>query len=241
MVKMAIPVIKTPPNENADDLKFLYRQFKSFQALRLALENTMRNFERDWKQRTQFKNISKELEKLHKLITPAKIVMEDPLGNIVKEDNIWSEKYWMKMAKLELSRNKTWNEFLSKIQGVGPITAAGLLGYIGDPMRFYKGKERGLRSLWHYCGLHVVNGKAPKRKKGSQHDWNPKLRALLLGVLADNFIKKRTPKYREIYDQEKERQLQNGLTKAHAHRRAIRKMMKEFLKDLWNYWFAVSP
>lgn len=58
-----------------------------------------------------------------------------------------------------------------------------------------------------------------------------------MGVLADSFIKQRTPLYREIYDKEKQRQLDNnGITKLHAHRRAIRKMMKIFISHFWLKW-----
>jgi len=223
---MPVPVIKTPLNEN---------RYKLFQRLRLSVENTIRNYKRDWEKRTEFKNISYELKSLLKLVTPAKITAQDPLGQLVKEDNYWSEKYWMKVIKPELLKNRTWNEYLSKKKGVGVIMAAGLLGYIGDPKRFYKGNRRGLRSLWHYCGLHVKNGKVPSRQRGKKIDWNPHLKALLLDNLAQSFMRMKSP-YSKIYYEEKERQLKNGLTKLHAHNRAKRKMIKMFMKDLWNWW-----
>jgi len=64
-----------------------------------------------------------------------------------------------------------------------------------------------VRSLWHYCGLHVVDGRSPRKTKGKQADWNPKARTLLLmpSGMAEMIIKHRTPKYRDIYDTTKVR------------------------------------
>lgn len=65
----------------------------------------------------------------------------------------------------------------------------------------------GVRSLWHYCGVHVVDGRSPRRMKGKQADWNPKARTLLLmpSGLAEMIVKHRTPEYRDIYDATKAR------------------------------------
>lgn len=65
----------------------------------------------------------------------------------------------------------------------------------------------GTRSLWHYLGLHVVNGKSPRRMKGTRVDWNPKGRTAVLmpGGIADQIVRQRVPKYRAIYDAAKDR------------------------------------
>jgi hypothetical protein len=79
---------------------------------------------------------------------------------------------------------------------------------------------------------------------------NPYLKKELLGILGDNFIKQRTPIYRKIYEEEKERQLErhkNGecerctklkLNKkpGHAHAMARRKAVKIFVSHLWQEW-----
>lgn len=68
----------------------------------------------------------------------------------------------------------------------------------------------GVRSLWHYLGLHVVDGRSPRKAKGSKADWSPVGRTVVLmpGGIADSIIKLRVPVYRDEYDRQKER-LQN--------------------------------
>lgn len=76
--------------------------------------------------------------------------------------------------------------------------------------------------------------------------FNKTLKATLF-VVADGFIKQQTPYYIDIYYAEKARQralhpekiVKNGTTMfndAHINNRGIRKMIKEFLKDLWLNW-----
>jgi hypothetical protein len=66
----------------------------------------------------------------------------------------------------------------------------------------------GVRSLWHYLGLHAVNGKSPRFKRGQQGDWSPHLRAAVLmpdAGIAAMIVRNRTPKYRDVYDATKAR------------------------------------
>lgn len=65
----------------------------------------------------------------------------------------------------------------------------------------------GVRSLWHYLGLHVVEGRLPRRTKGQRADWTPAGRTAVLmpGGIADQIVRQRVPVYRERYDREKER------------------------------------
>jgi hypothetical protein len=65
----------------------------------------------------------------------------------------------------------------------------------------------GTRSLWHYLGLHVVNGKSPRKAKLQKADWNPIGRTICLqpGGIAEQIVRHRVPVYREIYDAAKER------------------------------------
>lgn len=63
----------------------------------------------------------------------------------------------------------------------------------------------GVRSLWHYAGLHVVDGKLARLRKGQQGSWNVGLRTLTLQPhgLADQIVLARTPVYRDVYDQKR--------------------------------------
>jgi hypothetical protein len=65
----------------------------------------------------------------------------------------------------------------------------------------------GTRALWHYLGLHVVDGHAPRKVKGKRSDWSPAGRTAVLmpGGVADQIVRLRVPKYRDIYDVTKER------------------------------------
>lgn len=108
----------------------------------------------------------------------------------------------------------------------------------------------GTRSLWHYLGLHVVNGKAPRRQKGVQVSWHTKGKTLLLQPdgLADQIIKHRTPKYRDIYDQTRARLERIGTATAdgnsagspsRAYWTARKVAVKAFVADLLAEWKRV--
>lgn len=100
----------------------------------------------------------------------------------------------------------------------------------------------GVRSLWHYAGLHVIDGRMPQRRKGVQADWKPTLRTLVLGPdgLADQIIKHRTPKYRDIYDATKERKAVEDLPPWKLHKIARTVAAKAFLGDLLIEWKATA-
>lgn len=64
----------------------------------------------------------------------------------------------------------------------------------------------GTRSVWHYFGVHVVDGGAARKRKGARCDWDPIGRAALLQPdgLADQIVKHRTPVYRDKYDRKRD-------------------------------------
>jgi hypothetical protein len=57
-----------------------------------------------------------------------------------------------------------------------------------------------LYSLWHYLGQHVVNGRMPKRQKGTSMDWNPKGR-VVMHMLGLAVIKNRKNPWRAKFDE----------------------------------------
>jgi hypothetical protein len=148
-----------------------------------------------------------------------------------------------------------YNVFLSNVKGMGVVNSAKLLYYIYPRMpttptfktaRWVKGgkvevveikKYKGLRSLFHHAGLHVVNGEAPTVKRGGKCDWNPKFKGLCLGVIGRNLLFAKDY-YFLLYRQFKaeEEKKHPELPKKRIHRRALRKMVKRFLKDLWGAW-----
>lgn len=152
----------------------------------------------------------------------------------------------------ELEEFDIWNEWISKIKGVGETVAGGLVGQI------YKKRIAQFKrpsSIWHYCGLHVKNGKAAGRQKGERIDYNPEMKMILLKFLGDEIIQQKPKGYRDLYDYEKQEQLEreyapgflydkyNGYSKedthlsnGHALNRAKRKAVKEFVKHFWFIW-----
>jgi len=65
----------------------------------------------------------------------------------------------------------------------------------------------GTRALWHNCGVHVVDGKSPRKTKGHRCDWDPEMRTVLLmpSGIADAIVRNRVPVYRDEYDRKKAR------------------------------------
>jgi len=121
------------------------------------------------------------------------------------------------LKKLELEiREYIWHEikdlpivekFLKNIRGVGPVLAGGLMAF------FDVNKADRPSGFWHYAGLHVVNGKAPKRKRGEKLDYNPKAK-VLCWKLGRSFLMFKTPFYSEIYEkarQEETAKLRNPI------------------------------
>lgn len=146
--------------------------------------------------------------------------------------------------------------WLRGVKGIGPILAGGLISHIDIA------KADHASSLWKFFGLHVKEGKAVRRRKGEKLDFNIKMRTLAWKI-ADSFIKRKTPFYTDIYYEAKKlesEKLRNCAMrkeclrmlsgrarrvgtapkqppcKLHAHYRAVRKMVKRFLLDLWVHW-----
>ena len=111
-------------------------------------------------------------------------------------------------------------------------------GIMSDPRT-----TTGVRSLWHYAGLHVVDGHLPKRRKGVQSDWKPGLRTLVVGPkgIGDQIVMQRTEPYRTIYDEVKARKVESGdLPLWRADKIAKTVAAKAFLADLLVEWKTVG-
>ena len=152
------------------------------------------------------------------------------------------------------SMGPVWG-WITSIRGLASGSlAAQLLAQIDDISRFDT-----VSKLWRFAGYAVINGAAEKNHRGEKSHYNARLKSVCY-LVADQFIKQRTPIYREMYDEEKERQhrlhpvvmcrecempreqcqskkahhqLYND---AHLHNRAWRKTIKVFLQHLWLVW-----
>ncbi len=113
-------------------------------------------------------------------------------------------------------------DWMIGIDGIGDVLSAKLLSRIDFE------NTKSVASLWAYAGYSPDNIKS----KGKKSNWNHDLKRDCY-LLVNCFIKKRTPKYRDVYDYEKKKQLNSKLKLGQAHNRAIRKVAKVFLRDLY--------
>lgn len=78
----------------------------------------------------------------------------------------------------------------------------------------------GTRSIWHYCGLHAVDGRSPRKARGVRCDWDPRARTAVLqpGGIAEQIVRLKVEPYRtERYEATKERlQRERGVEQRNA-------------------------
>lgn len=156
------------------------------------------------------------------------------------------EKEAFKIIRSLVRIEPAWKEFLSKIKGIGEIIAGTLIKEFGYCERFETTSR-----LWAFTGNHTVGGLAPKREKGKKLGFSLRLKTFTWKI-SDSLMKSNKGYYRQLYDTEKEKQLNkthevgylsktyNGyeetsihLSKGHAHNRALRKVRKHFLSHYW--------
>jgi hypothetical protein len=136
--------------------------------------------------------------------------LHDFLDSRMKE----MERRLQAMVKKELKGELAFEGWLGGIRGIGPCLGGGLIAWIGDPGRFDTPS-----ALWKYCGMDVVNGKAPHRARGEKATWNPTMRTLCWKV-GESFVKQGEG-YRALYDQFKAAYQQShgpgNLSRLHIH------------------------
>lgn len=133
-------------------------------------------------------------------------------------------------AELELKRAMRIHPlapWVKRTIGVGEKQGARLLAAIGDPA-----ERSNPAKLWAYCGLHVVDGRRPRRVRGVQCNWSntAKMRARLI---AESCIKQAHSPYRPVYDREREKWATRDTTDGHRHNHALAVVAKAMLLDLW--------
>lgn len=153
--------------------------------------------------------------------------------------------YIMKQeSEKELLRNlfqmNIWNYYLKDVRGVSVLTASKLLYLVDDATRFSQPSK-----LIKYSGLAVVDGEAERMHSGEVGGYKPELKALLLGVIADNLLRSNS-QYRVVYDERRERMEEerpswgehpSGKDKkynAHYNNDAKRYMVKRFVQEFWD-------
>ena len=156
---------------------------------------------------------------------PVEIVTIEPpqvLIDVLRDLEEVERKLYRELQK-SIREHPLWAEYLSKIKGVGPVAASFLVTVL-NPAKFET-----VSKMWRYCGLHVVDGKAPRRVAGQKADWNPTARAVMwrLGEafrMQGGFYKHM---YRVFFDESLKKH--PDWTKAHHLAHARRVTVKLFL------------
>lgn len=174
-------------------------------------------------------------------------------SKFIESDSIDTKILEKEEAKIQkqmeniLNSFPVYTNFLCKIKGVGTIISAKLLSYIDIR------KANKPSAMIKYCGLGVTDGEADHKAAGKLLTYNPELKTICLGHLGETLIKLNHEKYRQIYDNAKERYIgkygdeattsaksgdrKNGKwNKMRVHLTARRIMVKQFLSDFWSQW-----
>lgn len=163
-----------------------------------------------------------------------------------------------------LMRRHPLRSFIDEARGIALPGAARLLGVTGSLDRFST-----VSKLWAYLGLHVVDGKAPRRARGTKANWSPEGRKTCF-VLGENIVRSGGDgPYRAAYDEKKAAYLARKLTgpsecpfghehrakskggaekpgaapcsvDGHVHNAAKRYAVKFLLREMWREWRRVQ-
>jgi len=183
--------------------------------------------------------------------TYTELCLVSSYDNLKKEEDAQ-----FKYLKNALQEHDIFNNYLTKVKGIGPAMSGVILSEIDITKAKYPS------SLWKLAGVdvgpdgagrsrrkeHLVDieyidkdGK-PATKKGIT--FNPFLKTKLTGVLAGSFLKAGDNPYKEAYYNYKDR-LENHPThktksKGHRHNMANRYIIKLFLIDLHREWRTIA-
>jgi hypothetical protein len=156
---------------------------------------------------------------------PAQVVEASPpeiLREILRELESAERRLYREVERL-VKPHPLWTEYLQHVKGVGPVVAAYLITAL-NPARFET-----VSKMWRYCGLHVVDGRAPRRVAGQKIGWSPTARTMMwkLGEafrMQGGFYKHM---YRAFYEESLKKH--PDWTKAHHLAHARRVAVKLFL------------
>lgn len=150
-------------------------------------------------------------------------------------------------------RETPFSDWIKAQKGVGEKQAARLLAAIGDPYwNDLHGRPRTVSELWAYSGYSVIGGAAQRRQKGQKNNWSDTAR-MRVRLVSESCIKSLDGDYRKVYDAAREQYAEavhphdcarcgpagkpalagSPLSLGHQHSRALRRVSKEILKDLW--------
>lgn len=147
-------------------------------------------------------------------------------------DEVAKAEHALDLQLGRLARKHPLYPWIKEAPGISEFGFARILGATGPLDQFAN-----VAKLWAYLGYHVVEGHAPKQKKGEKGNWSPRGRSVCYQI-GESIVKLNRGRYREAYDVKKAYYEAERLdwTQAHRHNAAMRYAVKELLKDMWCAW-----
>lgn len=219
-------------------IRGLIESYYDIQKNRISVENQLRSLEQG-KSEQEYKWFKDVV--YNRLYTIERDIAKH-LGEWVEEEEIYTE--WLK-----------------GIKGIGPVLAAGLIAWLDSESPTYgKGfttRFATISKLWAYAGLAVdKDGKAVRRKKGQQANWDTRLKTHLWKI-GESFVKTKGG-YRKLYETFRAEYDDKWKTpedcgsrgcankgkgkclKGHRYAAAKRKTVKVFLAHLFTRWHELE-
>ncbi len=166
--------ISTYTREEEFLIRLRIRQYYDIQKLRIASEARLRNRfivceKNHWTPVSQ--RIPDKCPKCGSKVQLVELMIPESFKRIYEELVGWEKAFYNELYAL-VKNHPLWTDYLSMIKGIGPVLAAWLITDL-NPARFTKPS-----SMWRFCGLHVIDGKAPRRATGQPTDFNPFARTM---------------------------------------------------------------
>lgn len=160
----------------------------------------------------------------------------------------------IKDLERQMKKHPLGGPWVKETVGVGAKQGARVLAVIRDPAwHDRENRPRTFGELVAYCGLHVVEGAAPRRARGQRSNWNESARKRLWLIAAKSIMFSSSP-YRPIYDEAKAKHAEalhtvacvrcggkaspaavgTELSAGHRHGRALRAVMRAILHDVYD-------
>ncbi len=129
-----------------------------------------------------------------------------------------------------LAKRHIMADWVLATRGLGLPGFARIVGVTGSFERFAT-----VSKVWKYLGLAVVNGEAPKKRRGEKLDYSPQGRVVCFQI-SESIVKLGGP-YRELYDRKKAQyEEREDWPQIRRHRAAMRYAVKALIKDMWIEW-----
>lgn len=215
-------------------IQSLHREHRAIQAARGDMDRRIKGFQRMSAARRyvmagipmpvgKFPNVTSEDETTVARTYPRLFVLQS---------SIEAQRTECQKELLAAAKSLPILEWAASVKGLGLASVAAIVGEAGDI-----GSYATVSRLWKRMGLAVINGKSQRKSKDNAEEqgYNPRRRSEM-HVIGDCLVRAGGD-YKTLYNEHKAMQLEReGISKLHAHRRALRYIEKRLLRELWRAW-----